>query len=151
VQLAKKMGAGRAIFTGAIKTDLNKSILLNDDESRDCRLDILRSEKLHQFPVQIVSSLGLRNGIEFCRGLNQFDISVNSKGEVFFCCDNIGEGAVAGSLKERTFFELYERCLDWSLFLKKKRLEMLARNETMEGFNTCEFCNAFLGDHFRRR
>jgi len=74
-------------------------------------------------------------------------MQVNQKGEVSFCCDNIGAGAIVGSLKDNSFGELYSRCLDLSCELKKIRVELLESNVVMEGLNTCEFCSKFLKRH----
>ncbi len=150
IQLAKELGARVAFFMSATKTSFNEDILLDDREKKMYRFQAYELGKKHSVRVKTASSLGGQAGIEFCRALNLSGIEINPKGEISFCCDNIGDGAVVGSLKDHTFFELYSKCLDLSHWLKKKRVEMLEAGEIMEGFNTCEFCNTLLASYIKR-
>ena len=149
-QLAKNLGAQRIFFMGTIKTSHNGNIILSDEERKMCRSRIAALDKKHNIFIKTTSSLGSRGGVEFCLALNLDGITINPKGEVSFCCDNVGDGAIVGSLKNHSFYELYSKCLDLSCQLKKKRVEMLKAGKTMEGFNTCEFCNTFLEKCIKR-
>ena len=147
ISLAKELGARDAYFMSAIRTSLNGEIVFSDAEKERHKNYIYQLGKKHDFTVYACSSFGKKKGVEFCPALNLEAMQVNQKGEVSFCCDNIGAGAIVGSLKDNSFGELYSRCLDLSCELKKIRVELLESNVVMEGLNTCEFCSKFLKRH----
>jgi MoaA/NifB/PqqE/SkfB family radical SAM enzyme len=145
--LAKELGVNNINFFTSIRTSLNSDIVLKDKEKEECRLRIYEIIKNTSFSGIIKNGFYFGFGVEFCQSMNLDSILVNPSGEISFCCNIIRDGAVVGSLKDHFFFELYNRCLDLSCQLKKKRVEMLSKGEIFEGFHNCEFCNIFFKKH----
>ncbi len=146
VRLSGDLGVKTVVLIAMIKTKTNVDIALNDNE----KLQIKNQANLFRtncnVELVIASSLGACEGIEFCNSLNLNDLAINPTGDVIFCCDTIRNGAVLGNLENESFTGLYSKALDMSSKLKMIRAKMIANNETMPGFNSCEFCNHFMQD-----
>ena len=82
-------------------------------------------------------------GVNFCVNLRLHELAVNYFGELIFCCDTIGPGAVIGSLKEYSLSELMSKWLSISAALQSKRVDDISNGNHREGFNTCEYCNSY--------
>ena len=65
-----------------------------------------------------------------------------------FCCDIGEKGAVIGSLKHNKLEDLIKKGEKISDYLKNKRRNYLDGNKAFQGFNTCKFCNIYLGKYF---
>jgi hypothetical protein len=125
-----------------ITTPKNRPLVLNDAEKRACAEEIGRCEpRPSGIRVFTCSSLATRGGIDFCPDLGGRGLTVNPKGELIFCCDTLGEGAVLGSLEESSLSELFGRAYLLSRRLKAIRRRILKDGIIPEGFDTCDFCN----------
>lgn len=146
VELGKKLGIQSINFAGAIKTSLNKDIVLNDIEKVQCMAAVLTLKtKTPDIELFATSALQASGGVDFCDSLSLLDsLAINPQGELIFCCDTIKDGAVLGSLEKETFLDLYCKALDLSAELRKIRAKMIYESKFSEGFNTCDFCNSCL-------
>jgi len=143
--LTKELGVQKLIFTSAIRTPLNGSVVLSDKEKLECVKIIREKEKEGGLFIKMCRSLVSSNSVNFCASANSVSsLTINAKDEIVFCCDTIGDGTVVGSLKESSFADLYLKCLDLSSHLRKIRVKMLNEEKISEGFGTCEFCSQFL-------
>ena len=144
IKAAELNGAKQINFTSVIPTGTNNALVLSDIEKQNVlqTIDSYRSQT--KLKIITLSALRTLNGINFCVALDMTDLAVNPKGQLSFCCDIIGNGAVLGDLKKEKFEKLLEKALQVSIFLRKKRTECIMKNKKFEGFNTCYFCNKFL-------
>lgn len=137
-------GAQQLNFTSVIPTKTNMSLVLSDTEKVLAMKTINELRKQTKLKIITLSALRTLDGINFCVALEMTDLAVNPKGQLSFCCDITGNGAVLGDLKKEKFEKLLQNALKVSIFLKKKRAECIQKNKRFEGFNTCYFCNKFL-------
>lgn len=138
--LIATLGINRINFLNTLPTSLNTEFLLSDIEQEECFQQI---SKLKKCSTCIFWSLNCRTS-EFCEGIKGDNIAVNPNGEVIFCCDTIGNGAVVGSLAEHSLSSLLEKSHKMGEYLQQKRKEDVANNNIFPGFNSCVFCNKYL-------
>lgn len=145
-KLATDLGIKAINFSSAIKTGFNQNIVLPDLAKIQCRAEI--NELKNKFPKMELNTMSALQGlgdVDFCNVLNYSEgIAINPQGEAIFCCDTLRDGAVLGSLKEKSFTELYCKALSVIAELKKIRAVLIKKRIFFEGFNTCEFCNKML-------
>lgn len=145
IRLCIAHNVGEIRFSSAIATESNKDLVLCDNEKVECLRQILKLRNTYRMNINWCSALRAGEGVDFCNALNFLSaLSINPKGELVICCDTIRDGAVIGSLKEKSFMELYELALKEQARMKAIRARSL--KTWGEGFNTCEFCNKCLKD-----
>jgi MoaA/NifB/PqqE/SkfB family radical SAM enzyme len=145
VRLALELEVKAVNFTAVIETNENKEILLSEAEKLAVIGEIEQARSRYRIELNIASSLRASQGVDFCRVLNELtDLTINPQGEVVLCCDTTRDGAVIGSLEQRSFLELYCMSLEKVTRMKKIRAIALATTTPSHNFNTCEFCNKVL-------
>ena len=145
-KLTQDLGASRWIIMSAIPTDWNYGILLSDLEKTALYNEIRNLKNDFGMEIVISSSLITNGGVNFCSNLQLNELAVNHFGELIFCCDTIGKGAVIGSLHSNSLAELIPKWLFTSMKLKGKRLEDLKEGKISEDFDTCAYCNAYFNE-----
>jgi hypothetical protein len=84
-----------------------------------------------------------------CRNMRDPQLGINPRGEVVFCCNTWGAGAVLGRLGERALGQYREeaRVIGSHLIREKMRLNEERRLDEYE--TNCIFCNAYLAERIR--
>jgi MoaA/NifB/PqqE/SkfB family radical SAM enzyme len=141
--LAQEMGADSLHFGGTISVPWNQDLVLSDRESVKIYKRIEQIEDDFGFDVTKGSALNTRGGINHCNILNLSNLTFNTKGELLFCCDTVGNGAGLGSLHEQEISELILNWLQTSANLQKERAKQIASGQMGKGFDTCYYCNRF--------
>jgi MoaA/NifB/PqqE/SkfB family radical SAM enzyme len=145
------IGAKQINYSSVIPTGKNDPYVLSDKEREDCMRIINSFRDKSKLKVRTLSGLKTHEGIvEFCGALNLDSISVNPKGQLSFCCDTTGNGAIIGDLKKEKLSKAMEKGLRISNYLKQKRYECMQKGIKFEGFNTCYFCNKYL-DKYKKK
>jgi MoaA/NifB/PqqE/SkfB family radical SAM enzyme len=145
LELSRELGADGINFAGTIPTSWNADLILNDRESLELYQQIVKLRESSGFPIFTVSALYTRGGVNFCGNLNFHKPAFNPRGEMIFCCDTTESGAVTGSLRDHSLAELVKLWLKQSNELQAERAERIAAGDMGEKFDTCAFCNAFIG------
>ncbi len=130
-------------FLSVIPTGRNDEYVLSDKEKQECINEIYSYQKESKINIKIQSSLFASEGIGFCVALDLRGITLTPDGRLLICCD--APGSDLGSLKAHSLEELLEKGHQESYKLKRVRKYHLYTNSTFEGFNTCIFCNKYLG------
>ena len=148
VRLAANLGVAQVIFSAVIANSINRDIVLNDAEKRTCFSRLARLGSEYKIPVFPGNPLMIGPGVDGCVGISLLSSPmINPRGEFVFCCNTIREGAVVGSLRERSFSELYKKMLDISGHLRHIRVDRISEGIPEEGFRSCEFCNKYLSEY----
>jgi MoaA/NifB/PqqE/SkfB family radical SAM enzyme len=144
IQLGEELGIDEMRFAGVIPAPLNEDLRLTEAENIAFfeRLGELNEET--EMVVSTTSALYTRGGISFCSIANLRTVFVNAKGEMIFCCDTQGYGAVVGSLYETPLPDLIKKWIGIAADLKSHRTDRIAAGKMGEGFDTCVFCNNYL-------
>jgi len=146
-ELSQKLGANAVSFIGIIKTPSNKNLWLDDMKKKKIINKINIIKKKSKINIYSGQSLKVSDNIVFCDKLRTLsDISINPKGQLVFCCDTINDGAVIGSLYQKSLAQLYKEAFDWSSYLCKQRVNMISLGKKISKFNSCDFCNKMLKD-----
>lgn len=148
-QLAKQLKVSELLFSSAISTPWNKSIVLSIQEKMECLKTINILKNRNNLKVTNVSSVVGYNGVDFCPNLNLQQLTINPKNELVLCCDTIADGAVIGSLEDQSVLDLYIKSLDISNSLKKVRAQAISAGNITPWFYTCEFCNQYLASYIK--
>lgn len=143
IRLCENLGASEVRCMGVIPKGKDE-ICLSDEEKLECVKRITKLNKNLKINIRILSSLKTAPGVNFCKSLGLIDLTVNALGELIFCCDTIGDGAVIGSIKKEAFVDMVGDGFKISHFLKEKRSEHINKKEFFKGFNSCVFCNKYL-------
>jgi MoaA/NifB/PqqE/SkfB family radical SAM enzyme len=146
IKACEEYGADLINISAVIPTGTNDSLVLTDFEKKKMMITIDKLRRTTELQLVTLSALATCGGQNFCSALEMTDIVVNSKGELSFCCDIIGDGAIIGDLNTESFESLLEKGIRISIFLKKKRFECIRDKKFFEGFDTCTFCNKFLAN-----
>jgi MoaA/NifB/PqqE/SkfB family radical SAM enzyme len=142
---AEMVGAKQINYSSVIPTSKNDPYVLTDKERDDCMRTINAFRDKSKIKVRTLSGLKTHEGIvDFCGALNLDSITVNPQGQMSFCCDTTGNGAIIGDLKKESLSKIMEKGIRVSNYLKQKRYECMQKNKRFEGFNTCYFCNKYL-------
>lgn len=151
IDLVESLGLKEVMVGTAIETPLNSSVVLTDLEKYDCLKRLNSKKRTAAVSIYPGAPLITSPGVDMCIGVATLSsFMINPNGEAVFCCNTIHKGAAVGSLEQESFRDLYQKAIDVSGFLKKKRTEMLvAGKQTEPGFNSCEFCNRYLADMIR--
>ena len=142
VELAENLGAIGIQFAGTIPTDWNQHLVLSDNESLALYQEIASLKESATIKMETTSALYTRGGVYFCGLLSLYGLSVNSNGEVTFCCDTKQDDAVVGSLRDHSLSELIQNWLGHSARIQAQRAERIRAGNMGEHFNTCAFCNS---------
>ncbi len=144
VELGQALGVCGMRLGGTIPAAWNRDLVLSDAESLDLYQQIIKLCATTAFELQAISSLYTRGGVNFCNNLNFHTLTINTLGELIFCCDTIENGAVTGSLREHSLVELIKLWLEQSKALQAQRADRIAAGNLGEKFDTCAFCNSQL-------
>jgi MoaA/NifB/PqqE/SkfB family radical SAM enzyme len=144
IAACEEYGADLINISTLIPTGTNDFLVLTDWEKKKMMMIIDKLRTTTDIQLVTLSALSTCGGQNFCAALDMTDIVVNSKGELSFCCDIIGDGAIIGDLNTETLDNLLEKCVRVSIFLKKKRFECIRDKKFFEGFDNCTFCNKML-------
>ena len=141
ISFGKELGVTSIAFGGVIPAPWNMHLLLSDTEKMELFQQIVVLRENAEVKIRTTSSLHTRGGVNFCDVFNMKKLYFNSRGEMIFCCDADQTESVVGSLYENSLETLMEKRLQMSMRLQKRRLNMIAKGEMREGFDTCGFCN----------
>lgn len=146
IEILKNKKINYLYFAGIIRTKYNRDISLSDKKKYELYLNYKKLKNIYKkIPIGYTASLYRGNNIiEMCSSIGFSSPMINTYGDLVFCCDTLGEGAAIGSLKEKSFGELYKKGIDFSAALKKTRIIDIEKNEKCYGFNSCQFCNHYL-------
>jgi organic radical activating enzyme len=133
----------KAEVKGTIPADWNRHLVLNDNESLALYQEIISLKETAKIKIDFTSALYTAGGIWFCGLLSLYGLSVNSRGEVTFCCDTQQNKSIIGSLREKPLSELIRERVEISSILQKQRISRIVEGNLEEGFDTCAFCNSF--------
>jgi MoaA/NifB/PqqE/SkfB family radical SAM enzyme len=142
LKLAGEIGAYGINLAGTTPTSWNSHLVLNDQESLELYEKIAKLSEGLDLHVRTLSSLYTRGGVTFCNVLKLHDLMFNPRGEMIFCCDTEGIGAVTGSLRKHTLADLVILWLKQSNQIQTARAEKIAGGNIGEKFDTCAYCNA---------
>lgn len=139
-------------FVGAvIPTEYNAELCLDDSQRYALYRKYLELRGRYQDRITIQHTTSLYRGqdwIDFCKDFGFSEPTVNSHGDLLFCCDTVGNGAALGSLHQYTFKELFIRGNEQAAALKATRVSDLEAGNIFPGFDTCQFCNHYQRDFF---
>lgn len=99
-----------AVVVGAvIRTGGNSGLELSGPERDELHAALRRAALKHRNIYPTVST-GVHGGLFYCNHFNGLaELTVNSAGEMVFCCDNPEAGRPLGSLREKSLAELIGR------------------------------------------
>jgi MoaA/NifB/PqqE/SkfB family radical SAM enzyme len=143
IALAADLGAKGITFGGTIPTAWNQDLLLSDDEALELHEKIVSLRADSPVKLRTTSALHTRGGVNFCQILSLNELAVSPRGDVDFCCDVHQLKGAIGSLRDQSFSALVQTWLERSAGLQVRRVQQIAAGEMGEGFDTCEFCNAY--------
>lgn len=146
VDLGANWGLSEMKFAGVIPEEGNESLRLSDAESLHLVGEIEKLRAESEIRLDITSALYTAGGINFCPVLNLRSLAFGASGEMLFCCDARGEGAVLGELSVTPLDELLARWLDASARLQQQRAKRISQGQMGEGFDTCAFCAQFFDE-----
>jgi len=146
VSLSRDLGASRITVMSVIPTEWNSRLVLSDLEKSALFRELIAIKKKYEIEIYYGSSLHTIGGVCFCNSLSMCEIAVNTFGELIFCCDTIGSGAVIGSLEDDSLSDLLAKWLATSAALQSKRLIDVGNGNEEEGFNSCAFCNSYFNE-----
>jgi MoaA/NifB/PqqE/SkfB family radical SAM enzyme len=143
VRLGVDLGVSAMTFAGVIPTPWNRPLLLSDSEKLGLlqRIDELKDQT--PIPLNVASALYTFGGVNFCSVLNLRSLYFNPRGEMIFCCDTSGYGAVVGDLAKLPLKDLIESWLDRANEIRLQRTRRIAQGQMGEGFDNCNFCNQY--------
>jgi MoaA/NifB/PqqE/SkfB family radical SAM enzyme len=144
VDLAQEWGAAGMNLAAVIPVDWAADLTLSDAESLDLYQQALDLRARTGFDLRPLSSLYTPGGVNFCANYQLCELTFNARGDLVFCCDTTGEGAVTGSLRAKPLAELIADWLAQSQRLQTTRARQIAQGDLPEKFDTCAFCNRFL-------
>lgn len=144
LHLAEKLDVSMMNVAGINPTPWNTDLVLTDEESLALCKQAMELSENTKIKISIRSSLQTGRGINFCKHLQLDNLSVNTNGEVIFCCDTQKNGAVIGSLREDSLDILLKKWLAVSKSLQEERIEYIQKGNMGIGFDSCAFCNLFL-------
>jgi hypothetical protein len=125
---------------------------LSDDETEDVARQALEESSRLGFPVKFSSCFRPIEGLFFCSAASVPQPTLNPRGEMVFCCNTVGRGAVVGSLAEESFSALYGRCMELGQKILQRRLDDIAAGGDPRCANNCAYCHRVLGgeaiEHF---
>jgi MoaA/NifB/PqqE/SkfB family radical SAM enzyme len=147
VDLATELQANHVVFAGTIPTPWNQDLVLGDDDSMAIFAQLQELQETERIEIRNVSSLHACGGVSFCGNLAMRELAFEPSGEMRFCCDTTGRGAIVGSLFDQPLSKLIEAWLRIATDLQIERARCIAAGQMGEGFDTCTFCN----EHFARR
>lgn len=149
LELAENMGVDGITIGAIIPTPFNQELKLRWVEKVRFYNRLNRIKDDLPFKIMTANCLfSLSDADNFCTNLSDHKPAINAKGEYIFCCDNVGNGGVLGSLRDTSFNDLYQKGIQTGKWLMEKRKEMIERNQFFEDFNSCVFCNTLLKDTF---
>lgn len=149
VELAKELGAAALWLAAAITNPAESPILPWEGGRREARITAKQEGKRRDLPVYFASCYLRMGDLMICRNMRDPQLGINPRGEVVFCCNTWGAGAVLGPLGERTLAQYREeaRVIGSHLIREKMRLNEEKRLDEYE--TNCIFCNAYLAERIR--
>ena len=147
IHLAEKLNVSLMNVSGINPTPWNTDLVLSDDESLALFKQAAELSEHTKIKISIRSALKTVGGINFCRHLQLESLTINTNGEMIFCCDTQKNGAVIGSLREDSLDILLKAWLGVSASLQEERIERIQKGNMGMGFDSCAFCNAFFNDN----
>jgi MoaA/NifB/PqqE/SkfB family radical SAM enzyme len=143
IDLATKLGAIGIQFAGTIPTEWNQHLVLSDYESLGLYQEIISLQRSAKIKIDTTSALFTHGGVYYCGLLSFLGLSVNSNGELTFCCDTHQGNSMIGSLREHSLSELLQAWIDYSAKIQQQRAEQIVKGSMEDLFDTCAFCNRF--------
>ncbi|MEM2131154.1 MAG: radical SAM/SPASM domain-containing protein [Candidatus Woesearchaeota archaeon] len=153
IKLALELKVNAVRLAGIIPTEFNQDLRL-EWEQKVRVYNYLQELKKQNLGLEITNTTSLfsvTDAEKFCGNINDHEPAINAYGEYIFCCDTIGQGAVLGDLKEKTFSELYILGLKQAAALKKERIRRIINKEFFKDFNSCHFCNTILAEKIKNK
>ena len=129
-------------FGSAVENKLNSRIVLTDKEKKACVHEILRLKK--KYPRQTItinSALQGLNRVDSCIRLKKLlTATITPQGNLIFCTC-VRPEKVLGSLRQKSYTELFNKYKQLVFLIRKIRQELIAKKTIPSNFNNCEFCN----------
>ncbi len=150
VVLAQEIGAFHIRFAGLIPTDdVPDDMYLSKEEMAEARKRAIAIAKERCYEVRQVSSFRPIEELHYCSVVTMNQPAINARGEMVFCCDTIGRGAVVGSLKEHSYSELLSRVHAAGERIIQHHMVQRASGNFSRCYNRCAYCNKFFAknDH----
>jgi len=149
VVLAKELGAASLWLAATITNPAGSPILPWEGGRREARIAAKRESKRTSQAVNFASCYLRMGDLMICRNMRDPQLGINPRGEVIFCCNTWGAGAVLGRLGERTLNQYREeaRAIGSDLIREKMRLHEEKRLDEYE--SNCIFCNNYLAERIR--
>lgn len=143
IELAEELGVLGIQFSGTTPTDWNQHLVLNERESLAIYQEIISLKVNSLVRIDTTSSLYRKGGVHFCGLLSLNSLSINSKGELTFCCDTQQDYSIIGSLRDWPLYELIQGWIEYSAKIQQRRTEQIYHGTFEENFDTCAFCNNY--------
>jgi len=142
IKLTEELGAIGIQFAGTIPNEQNQDLVLRDEEALSLYQEIISFSNDVRIRIKTTSALYTHGGVHFCNSLDLNNISINSNGEMIFCCDTRQDKAIIGSLWQKSLSSLIQDRLEISAYLQKLRVGYIVDGRMEEGFDSCAFCNS---------
>lgn len=138
-----RLGPDALNIGSAIRTEGNSALVLDREERAEFHRSLRKITGLHK-NLYLTVSTGYFTNLFYCNHFNGLpELTLNSDGEMVFCCDNPYGGASLGKLGERSLAELIGRFYDAQAALKTA----LTRNKLEQGGDCtydCSYCTGVL-------
>lgn len=144
IKLAKHLGASNVWLAGMLPTPDGKAKSLPWEKRREIRVAVKELSRELQFRVNFASCFLRMEDVAKCANMKDPQPSINPVGEIAFCCNTMGRGALVGSLADETFKQLYIKTKKVGSSLIKNKMQNWDKLDLEE--SNCVFCNRVLED-----
>ncbi len=150
IDLAEVKGVDKVLIASVTPTKYNRDLVLSRKEKTRVYASLQNIISERKISIHYTTSMyGFPDTDLFCSNLNDPEPAINPYGEYIQCCDNQGQGAVLGNLREKPFSDLFIKQIQTAVQLKDIRKKLIENKEYFPGFNSCNFCNVILQDKIR--
>ncbi|MBT3465121.1 radical SAM protein [archaeon] len=151
IDLSKKLHIDSIKIGSVVPTGYNSDLLLTWKQKLLIKKYIDKLKKISEIEINYTNSLYADTDAEkFCGLLADPPITINTYGDIIFCCNTVGQGAVLGNLKNESLSKLFIKTIKKGVWLKEERKRRIDNKEFFKGFNSCHYCNLMLKKNIKK-
>jgi MoaA/NifB/PqqE/SkfB family radical SAM enzyme len=146
VDLAANLGVSSLWLAAVIDNPAGIRPLRWEGGRREARIAAKDASRRTGVTVHFASCFLRMVDLMKCRNMQQPQLGINPRGEIVFCCNTSGAGAVLGRLNDKPLAAFFDDAVAVGKELIEEKMRLYSDGHLDDYASNCTFCNAFLAD-----
>ncbi len=144
IKLSASLGASAVWLAGAIPNQGKLKSMDWHGGRREVKISAKRASNDYGIPVNYACCFLRMGDVMKCVNMRKPQLALNPEGEIVFCCNTFGRGAILGNYSHKSLLEYMADAEKLGIKLMNEKMRLYNKGMMDVYSSNCEFCNNYL-------